>query len=450
MVRSGDFAGLRDALVDFYPPDLAELIDELPPEDGAVIFRILPRQLAGETFAYLDREIQDELVKAMGDARAARLLEAMPPDDRTAYLEELPAEVTRRLLEQFSPAERRIANQLLGYPEDSVGRRMTTDYIAIREEWTVDEVLEHVRKYGRDSETLNVLYVVDQTNHLIGALRVREILLAQRNRTVESLIGNADVLSLRAAEDQESAVNAFRKYDVVALPVTDTDGVLVGILTVDDVLDVAEQEATEDIQKLGGMEALEEPYMQISFRGMFRKRAPWLVLLFIGEMGATAAMANYEHAIAQVAALSAFVPLIMSCGGNSGSQAGTLVIRAMALGEIRLADWFRVCRREMITGLAFGAALGIIGFLMVYFWNLFSGGNKFGDHWVQLALTLGCSVMGVVLWGTVTGCSLPFILRRLGLDPATSSAPFVATLIDVTGLLIFFNIAMFWLRGTLL
>ncbi len=449
MVRQGDFVGLREALADWQPPDLAELICELPPGDEAVIFRILPREVAAEAFGYLPHEDQEGLVRALGDEKTAELLDAMAPDDRTAFLEELPGEVTRRLLNLLSPEELSVAKQLLGYPEDSIGRRMTPDYLAIREEWNVNQVLDHVRRYGRHSETLDILYVTNKKGHLLDAVSVRDILLAAPDTIVADLMGE-EVISLKAIDDQETAVQEFRKYDVVALPVTDTSGVLVGILTVDDVLDVAEEEATEDIQKLGGMEALDEPYMRIGYTDMLRKRAPWLVLLFIAEMGATSAMARYDEEINGVPALAFFIPLIMSCGGNSGSQAGTLVIRAMALNEINLSDWWRVLKREILTSLTFGLLLGSIGFAMVVIWNMMSKGERFGEHGTRLGEVLGLSVLGVVMWGTLVGGMLPFILKKVNLDPATSSAPFVATLIDVTGVLIFFNVAVLLLSGILL
>lgn len=445
----GDFAGLREALDDWQPADIAELITELPPGDKAVLFRILPRPLAAETFGYVSHDDQESLVRALGDEHTAALLDAMAPDDRTAFLEELPGEVTRRLLNLLSPDELTVAKQLLGYPEESIGRRMTPEYLSIREEWSVDQVLIHVRRFGSHSETLDVLYVTDSKGCLLSALRVRDILLANPEALVADLMGN-EVASLTATDDQETAVQVFRKYDVVALPVTDTSGVLLGIITVDDVLDVAEEEATEDIQKLGGMGALDEPYMRISYGQMMRKRAPWLALLFIAEMGATSAMARYDEEINQVAALAFFIPLIMSCGGNSGSQAGTLVIRAMALDEVRLNDWWRVLKKELLTSVTFGIMLGIIGYTMVVLWNMFTNNQRFGEHGTLLAATLGLSVMGVVMWGTLVGGMLPFILKRLNLDPATSSAPFVATLIDVTGLLIFFNVALLLLTGVLL
>lgn len=449
MVRMGDFVGLRDVLEELPPPDIAELITDLPPGDRAVIFRILPSPVAAETFGYVTHDEQEPLVRALGDEHTATLLNAMPPDDRTAFLEEMPGEVTRRLLSLLSPEELSVAKQLLGYPEDSIGRLMTPDYLSIREEWNVDRVLEHVRHYGQNSETLDTLYVTNKSGHLLSTVRVRDILLSAPDTPVADL-ATSDAMSLKAVDDQESAVQIFKKYDMMALPVTDTSGVLLGIITVDDVLDVAEQEATEDMQKLGGVVALDEPYMRIGYTDMLRKRAPWLVLLFVAEMGATSAMAKYDHTLDGVPVLAFFVPLIMSCGGNSGSQAGTLVIRAMALGEVRLGDWWRVLRREVFTSVTFGVLLGIIGFLMVITWNVISKGERFGEHGVRLGATLGLSVLGVVMWGTLVGGMLPFILKRLNLDPATSSAPFVATLIDVTGLMIFFNVALLLLTGVLL
>lgn len=449
MVRNGDFAGLRDVLSDWQPADIADLITDLPPGDRAIIFRILPRPIAAEAFSHASHEEQELLVKSLGDEQTAYLLNVMPPDDRTAFLEEMPGEVTIRLLSLLSPEELKIAKELLGYPEDSIGRLMTPDYISIHQEWDVNRVLDHVRRFGHHSETLDTLYVTDRRGKLLSTVRVRDILLSEPEMPIADLV-DSEIVSLMATDDQETAVQVFKKYDVVALPVTDTSGVLLGIITVDDVLDVAEQEATEDIQKLGGMEALEEPYMSIKYSDMLRKRAPWLVLLFIAEMGATSAMARYDSEISGVPALAFFVPLIMSCGGNSGSQAGTLVIRAMALGEVRIADWLRVLKKEIFTSLTFGVILGIIGFVMVVVWNAISKGQRFGEHAGHLGATLGLSVLGVVMWGTLVGGMLPFLLKRLNLDPATSSAPFVATLIDVTGLVIFFNVALWILGGVLL
>jgi magnesium transporter len=411
------------------------------------VFRILPRKTAAETFAYLSADEQNGLLRAMASEEAATLLNNMAPDDRTTLLEELPAEATRQLLALLTPEERAEAVRLLGYPEDSIGRLMTPHYVRVKEEWTVTQVLDHIRVHGRDSETLNVIYVVDDAGLLVDDIRIREFLLSAPTRTVKSLMDRRFV-ALKATDNQETAVRVFREEDRTALPVTDTAGVLIGIVTVDDVLDVQEQEATEDIQRMGGSEALDEPYMEIAFRRMVQKRAGWLTALFLGEMLTATAMGFFEKEIAKAVVLALFVPLIISSGGNSGSQASTLVIRALALGEVTLRDWWKVMRREIAAGLALGGILGTIGFLRITVWSAFS--TIYGEHWVLVALTVSFALVGVVLWGTLIGSLLPFGLRRLGFDPATSSAPFVATLVDVTGLVIYFTVGLIMLRGTVL
>jgi magnesium transporter len=324
---------------------------------------------------------------------------------------------------------------------------MTPHYVAIREEWTVREVLDYVRAHGQDSETLNVIYVVDEHGLLIDDVRIREFLLAPLDRRVSEVMDRRFV-ALKATDMQEAAVGVFREYDRSALPVTDSAGMLIGIVTIDDVLDVAEATATRDIQRIGGSEALDEPYITISFGRMLRKRAGWLTALFLGEMLTATAMGVFEHEISKAVVLALFVPLIISSGGNSGSQASTLVIRALALGELTLRDWWRVMRREVMAGLSLGAILGTIGFLRITLWSAFS--DIYGPHWLLVAFTVAISLVGVVLWGTLSGSLSPFALKRLGFDPAASSAPFVATLVDVTGLVIYFSVALVILRGTLL
>jgi magnesium transporter len=448
LIEARNFTALREVFLEFPPADVAEVILDMPEDEQVIIFRVLPAALAADVFEYIGIEEQQNLLRAMAHEQVVAILNEMSPDDRTALLEELPSAAARQLIRLLTPEERHVATALLGYPEDSVGRLMTPDFIAVKEDWTVQHVLDYVREYGHDSETLNVIYVVDGHGKLIDDLRIREILVRPLTTKV-SEIRNDAFAALNVNDSQEAALNIFRKYDRVALPVVDSNGVLVGIVTSDDMLDVAEAEATEDIQKLGGLEALDEPYTTIPFLRMVKKRATWLVILFLGEMLTATAMQGYNSEIERAAILAMFLPLIISSGGNSGSQATTLVIRAMALGELRLGDWFRVVRKELLSGLSLGLILGVIGFFRISLWqylHIFDYGKY---HWL-VALTVGVALVGVVLWGTLSGALLPFLLRRCGLDPAASSAPFVATLVDVTGLVIYFNVALFVLRGTLL
>ena len=415
--------------------------------------KVLPHDLAADVFEYLDFDAQQKLLRAMAHEQVVAILNEMSPDDRTALLEEMPSAAARQLIRLLTPEERRVATALLGYPEDSVGRLMTPDFIAVKEDWTVQQVLDYVREHGQDSETLTVIYVVDDHGKLIDDLRMREFLLRPLDAKVSDFRDHTFV-ALNVTDSQQDALNTFRKYDRTALPVVDSSGVLVGIVTIDDMLDVAEQEATEDIQKFGGMEALDEPYMRISLWKMIRKRAGWLVVLFLGEMLTATAMANFQDEIARAVVLALFLPLIISSGGNSGSQASTLIVRAMALGEVTLRDWWRVAAREIQAGLSLGAILGAIGILRVALWSIV--GEKYfhrelyGPHWPLVAITVGLALVGVVLWGSLSGSMLPFVLRRVGADPATSSAPFVATLVDVTGLIIYFSIALVIMRGVML
>ena len=438
---------LKEILSDWSPADIADLIVDLPEHDKVIVFRVLSFDLATDTFEHLEFDTQEELLKAMGNEEAAAILNDMSPDDRTALLEELPGTSAKRLIQLLSAEERKIAQTLLGYPENSVGRLMTPDYIAVKENWTVSETLEHIRKFGADSETLNVIYVIDEKGKLIDDIKIREIILSALDKYISDLM-DENFASLNVHDDQEKAVEVFKKYDRVALPVVDNHGILIGIVTVDDVLDVAEEEATEDIQKLGGVEALEEPYSTMPFFSMIKKRVVWLTVLFIGEMLTASAMGFFEDEIAKAVVLALFVPLIISSGGNSGSQAATLVIRAIALGEVTLKDWWHIMKREILSGLTLGFILGTIGFLRIFLWSSFS--NIYGEHWLLIGLTVGFSLIGVVLWGTLSGSMLPFLLKKMGLDPATSSAPFVATLVDVTGLIIYFTFAILLLSGTLL
>jgi magnesium transporter len=453
MIDARNFGALRELFSDWPPADVADVILDLPEDEQVIIFRVLPAALAADVFEYIGIEEQQNLLRALAHEQVVGILNEMSPDDRTALLEEMPSAAARQLIRLLTPEERRVAQTLLGYPEGSVGRLMTPDFIPVDEDWTVKEVLDFVREYGRDSETLNVIYVVDERGKLIDDVRMREFLLKPLTAKV-SEIRDQTFVALKVNDSQEEALNLFRKYDRTALPVVDSNGVLVGIVTIDDMLDVAEQEATEDIQKFGGMEALDEPYMRISLWRMVRKRAGWLVILFLGEMLTATAMANYQDEIAKAVVLALFLPLIISSGGNSGSQASTLIIRAMALGEVTLRDWWRVASREVRAGLSLGGILGAIGTARVAIWSIvgerYFHRQLYGPHWPLVALTVGVALVGVVLWGSLSGSMLPFLLRRVGADPATSSAPFVATLVDVTGLIIYFSIALLIMRGAML
>jgi magnesium transporter len=447
LLASKDRTTLRDVLSQWDSADLGALVSDLEPEERTWIFRALEAHAASTVFAYIDPLVQEQLVESLPAAELAKILNGMAPDDRTALLTELPTERTQRLLSLLTPDERKVAEALLAYSEESVGRLMTPDYIAVKEHWTVEQVLDHVRTYGKDSETLNAVYVTDERGHLVDDIRMREILLAPLQYRIRNLMDRKFV-SLDVSLPQQEAVELFRRYDRTALPVINSKGILVGIVTVDDVLDVAEQEATREIQRFGGLEALEDPYIATPLLSMVRKRAMWLVVLFLGEMLTATAMGFFQSEIESAVVLALFVPLIISSGGNSGSQAATLLVRALALGEVKRGDWRRVFGRELVSGLLLGLILGTIGFLRIATWSVFS--DIYGPHWALVGLTVGVALIGVVLWGTITGSMLPFLLKSIGFDPASSSAPFVATLVDVTGLIIYFTVALVFLSGTLL
>ena len=442
MLLERDFSGLRRRIIELETADIAEAISELELHDQVVVFRLLPREQAAECFEHLEAQAQEGLIKGLAREQAAAILNDMSPDDRTALLEELPAAATKQALALLSPEERIVARDLLGYPEDSIGRLMTPDYVTVRSDWTVTASLEHIRRVGEDSETLNVIPVVDERGVLIDDLRVRQILLADPDTHIKDLTDGSFV-ALTANDDQEVAVQIFKEYDRVAFPVTDSRGVMLGIVTVDDVLDVAEEEATEDIQKIGGSGALDYPYLQVSYWELVRKRGGWLIFLFLGQLLTLNAMEMFRDRL-QFSVMM-FVPLIISSGGNSGSQAATLVVRAMALEEVQLGDWFRVFRRELMFGLTLGALLAAIGYLRAFLDRFF--GVALGDDWAVIGLAVGISLISVVLWGVLVGSMLPFAMRRLGVDPATSSTPFVATIVDVTGLLIYFLVSTTILAG---
>lgn len=438
---------LKEILSDWSPTDIADLIIDLSEHEQVIIFRLLSNELAADTFEQLEIETQKELLKAMAQSEVAAILNEMSPDDRTALLEELPSAVAKQLIRLLSAEERKIAQTLLGYPENSVGRLMTPDYIAVRPEWTIEETLKFIRENAEDKETLNIVYVIDEKGKLLDDIKLKDFILAEPKEKVADIM-DGNYVALNVHDDQEEAVEVFKKYDRIALPVVDKYNVLIGIVTVDDVLDVAEEEATEDIHKLAAVEAFEEPYPTIPLLEMVKKRAVWLTILFIAQILTAVVMGFFEAEISKAIVLSIFIPLIISSGGNSGSQAATLVIRAMAVGEINLGDWWRIMQREILSGLIIGLILGLLGFLQVALLANFSA--AIGVHWILIGITISLSIIGIVLWGTLSGSMLPFILKRLGADPATSSTPLVTTIVDIVGLIIYFSVAIVILSGTLL
>lgn len=447
LIVTQDEVTLREVLDCWLPADVAVLLSELTDEEDLAALKLLRGPQRVRIFEYLDRAAQQRLILALPPEDVGSLLTEMADDDRTSLLESLTEEERLRCLDRLTAEQRALAESLLQYPPESVGRLMTPHFVCVRRHWTIQHVLDHIRLHGQDSETLNVVYVVDDNHRLIDDLRIRQLLLADPRKQLDELM-DSHYVSLRADDEKRAAVEVFRRYDRTALPVIDGGGKLLGIVTIDDVLDIAEQAATQDMQRLGGLEALDESYATTPLLTLVRKRAVWLVILFIGEMLTATAMGFFEEEIAKAVVLALFVPLIISSGGNSGSQAATLIVRALALGEIQLRDWFLILRRELMSGLLLGIVLGTIGFLRISLWSTFS--TIYGPHWLLIAIAVGISLIGIVLWGCLAGAMIPFGLKRAGFDPATSSAPFVATFVDVTGLVIYFMVAYVVLRGTLL
>jgi len=450
LIEMRSWKTLKQELNEMEPFQVAEIIEILSKQEQIILYRLLPRELAKEVFKYLSHDDQEGIIEGLATNvnKVTDLLNDLDPDDRTAFFEELPGEVSQRLIQLLSHEEREIARRLLGYPEDSIGRLMTPEFVAIKPYYTVQQALDHIRKFGHDSETLNVIYIVDDRWNLVDDIRIKELILAAPEQIISDITDNRFV-ALNAYDDQESAIKAFRDNSRTALPVLGYDGTLLGIVTVDDVMDVAEEESTEDFQKFGGTEGLDLSYTKTSLFEMVKKRAGWLVVLFFGEMLTASAMGHFEEEIQKAVVLALFVPLIISSGGNSGSQAASLIIRSLALGELTIKNWWYVMRKEILSGLSLGSILGTIGFTRIAIWQ-HAGFYNYGIHWFWVALSVALSLVFVVLWGTLSGSMIPLLLKKIRLDPATASAPFVATLVDVTGLIIYFTIAALFLSGKLL
>ncbi len=429
--------------------DLHETWRILDTEERLEAFLDLPRAEAEDFFLDLSARDEYELINAMPLAQRRSWMRLLPPDDAVDVVQATDDASERlELLALLDDQTRNEVQALLAYAEDDAGGLMTPSYARVRPDSTVDEAIAYLRRQGRDRlEHVNYVYVLDADQRLVGIVSLRDLFTAPSGRTVRDVM-SGDLVTAREDMDQEALGRLFAQHDLQAIPIVDVEGRMKGIVTVDDIVDVLQEEATEDIQKIGGTEALDAPYLEVGFLEMIRKRVVWLAVLFVGESFTAAAMGRFEDEIAKAVILSLFIPLIISSGGNSGSQASTLVIRAMALGEVTLGDWWRVVRRELGQGLAMGVVLAVIGFLRVVIWQ--SAFHSYGEHFVRVAFTVGLSVIGVVTFGTLTGSMLPFLLKRIGLDPASASAPFVATLVDVTGIVIYFSFASFLLRGVML
>jgi magnesium transporter len=447
IIQTEDKLRIREFLDDQNISDVAQLVDENPDHESQIIANMSVHR-AASVFKIIDLSTQKRIIHELPPNTTASLLNELPADDRTDFLEELPSNVVRELIKLLEPDERKITLSLLGYPENSIGRLMTPDYVYVYPWNTIEEVFDTIRKFGKDSETINVIYVINDKGELLDDIRIREFILNPPDKKVEELMDERFV-ALHPDDDQESASEVFKMNNRVALPVVSKSNKLLGIVTIDDILWVAEEEFSEDMQKMGGTEALTEPYLATPILKLFKKRVTWLIVLFLGELLTATAMAYFEDEIAKAVVLALFVPLIISSGGNSGSQASTLIIQAMAVGELSIHDWWRVMKREIISGFLLGVVLGIIGFIRILIWHSVSP-DLYGTHWVAIGLTVGFALVGVVMWGSLAGSMLPLLLKRLGADPAVSSAPFVATLVDVTGLIIYFSVAFALLSGSLL
>ena len=447
ILSKNDMHLLREFLDEQNISDVVELVNEFPENEATIIDNMTVHR-AVSVFKILDINQQKDIIKELPARKTVKILNELPPDDRTDFLEELPKAAIRDLIKLLDPEERRITLSLLGYPEDSVGRLMTPDYVYVYANYTVEQVLNNIRKYGKKYETIDVIYIIDENGCLVDDIRIRDILIEQPEAIIKDIIDGRFV-ALNVYDDQEHASQVFKMNNRTAIPVVDDNDVLLGIVTIDDILWVTNEEFSEDMQKMGGMEVLNEPYLDISIFKLFKKRITWLVVLFIGELFTATAMGYFEDELAKVLVLASFIPLILSTGGNSGSQSSTLIIQAIAIGEITIADWWKILRREIIGGFLLGILLGILGFFRVAVWHMIVPGF-YGIHWFLIGITIGFTILGVVILGTITGSMLPIVLKRLGADPAVSSAPFVATLVDVTAILIYFSLAYLFLQGTLL
>jgi len=442
--------GIGEAVAELPAADLADLVNELTLHEAATVTTLLPVPRAIEVFDQPTLRRRGAIMEELDPGRAAQILEGLSADERTDIVRQMQDHARRRCMPKMSPAGQAEVERLLRYPPRTAGAIMTTEFVRLDPTMKVGEALRHIRSVAREKESIYACYVMEpDTGKLLGAVSLRNLVMAELEQPVTEVMTRKPV-TVNALDDQEGVAAKIAKYNLLAIPVIEQDGGVVGFVTVDDVIDVMIQEGTEDALKMGAVEpgALDEPYIATPFWSLIRKRAGWLIILFLSEMLTATAMGRFEDEISRAVVLALFVPLIISSGGNSGSQAASLIIRALAVGELTIRDWWRVMRREVLAGLVLGSILGFVGFLRITLWSLVS--PLYGPHWPLVAITIWLSLIGVVLWGTLSGSLLPIVLKRAGLDPAVSSAPFVATLVDVTGIIIYFSVAAVIMRGTLL
>ena len=448
---TGDFSGLFRPTKDItfiHPSEVAKLFTSIPPEKAIDAFKSFQTEQQVLVFPYLDGQLQRKILLSLSQTRASYILNTLNSDDRIIFYSALKGVELSHFLDFLNEQNRSALHKMLGYPDESVARIINTEFVTIDREMSIAEAITHLQKFHKDTDTANVIYVVEKDGRLVDDVPIRRLVLNSSEKKVEDIL-DGYCTSLKITDSKEDAIEKFKEYDRVVLPVINDDNILLGVVTVDDVMDVAEQRDTAEIQKFGGIEQLDYPYVKTPFFSLLKKRAGWLIILFLGEMLTATAMGYFDVEISKAVVLALFVPLIISSGGNSGSQAATLIIRAMALKELSFKDWWYVMRRELLSGLSLGIILGTIGFIRISVWQNLHWYN-YGEHWLLIAITIFFSLIGIVMWGTFMGSMIPMFLKRLKIDPATSSAPFVATLVDVTGLVIYFSIAALLLKGTLL
>jgi len=435
LIEAKNWRTLKVTLAGWPEPDIADLLESMDRSDMVILFRLLNRKQAAEIFCELEPETRKLLIQQLSSEKVRQIITELSPDDRTELFEDLPGKITQQLLQLLTPDDRKETLELLGYPEDSVGRLMTPDYVAIRSNWTIEQALNHIRQYGKDAETINMVYVTDQHEKLIDDIPLRRLILADPRTKVEAIMDRT-FIAVAAHQDQEHAARMIQHYNLTALPVVDQDGVLLGIVTVDDILDVIEEEVTEDLHKSASVVPLEMSYEATSIWGLYRRRITWLSLLAVAGFLSSSVIAAFESTLSTIVALAFFIPVLIDSGGNTGSQSATLVIRAIAVGELTVKKWFTVVRKELVIGLLLGLSLGFILFLWGNFWK---GGKEIG-------IIVGIAMIAIVFISNLIGGLLPLVLTKLKLDPAVVSSPLITTVIDATGLIIYFSIARIILK----